>query len=136
MATRKIICIILALIFGLSLFASGAFARVICDREHCKHHSVTVTQLNSIANSTLEGVGCCAGTKRDPCDLERGQALELHDCTLSLARAENGDPSDVIAINSDSAPEDLSLMAFGPHPLSAITARSEPIYIKNSSLIL
>ncbi len=136
MANRKIICVILALIFGLSLFTTGAFARLICDKGQCKHHTMKGSQLTARANTTLEGAGCCAGSQRDPCDLKKGQALELHDCTLSLARAENGDPSDVIAIKSDSVPEDLSLMAFGPHPLSVITARSAPIYIKNSSLIL
>ncbi len=136
MENKKIICIILALIFGLSLFASGAFARVVCDKEHCKHHSMKGTQLNAIANSTLEGVGCCAGTKRNPCDLERGQALELHDCALSIARADNGDHSDVIFIKSDHVLENLSFRTFGPHPHSQTTARSAPIYIKNASLII
>jgi hypothetical protein len=136
MENKKIICIILVLIFGLSLFASGAFARVACDKEHCKHHSMNGTQLNAVANSTLEAAGCCAGVKKDPCDLEKGQALVLHDCALSIARADNGDSSDVIVIKSDHIPANLSYRTFGPHPLSPTIARSAPIYIQNASLII
>jgi hypothetical protein len=136
MANKKIICIILTLIFGLSLFASGAFARVVCDKEHCKHHSMKGTQLNAVANSTLEAAGCCAGTKTDPCDLEKGQALELHDCTLSMARADNSDHSDVIVFKSDHVPENLSFRNFGPHLGISVTARSAPLYIQNASLII
>ncbi len=136
MENKKIICLILVLIFGLSLFASGALARVVCDKEHCKHHSMKGTQLNAIANSTLEGAGCCAGTKRDPCDLERGQALELHDCALSIARADNGDSSDALVMGSHRVPTSLFYRTFGPHPLSPTIARSAPIYIQNASLII
>jgi len=135
MENKKIICVILALIFGLSLFASGVFARVVCDKEHCKHHSMIGTQLNATANSTFEGAGCCTGTKRDPCDLERGQTLELHDCALSIARANNGDPSDASVIDSIHAPEALSLMASGPYPKNRTKVLSSPIYIMNVSLI-
>ena len=136
MENKKIICIILALIFGLSIFASGAFARVACDKAHCKHHSMKGMQLNATANSTLEGADCCAGTKRDPCDFERGQALELHDCALSIARVNIGDYSDFIVIGPDHVPSNLSFKTFGPHPHSPTTARSAPIYIKNASLII
>ena len=136
MENKKIICIILVLIFGLSLFASGAFARVVCDKEHCKHHSMNGTQLNAVANSTLEAAGCCAGTKMDPCNLERGQVLELHDCALSIARADNGDSSDVIVIKSDHIPANLSYRTFRPHLESSATTRSAPLYIQNASLII
>jgi hypothetical protein len=120
----------------MSLFASGAFAHVICDKEHCKHHSMKGTQLSAIANSSLEGTDCCAGTQRDPCDLERGQALELHDCALSIARADNSNPPDVIVIIFDHVSENLSFRSYGPHLEISITARSAPIYIKNASLII
>jgi hypothetical protein len=135
MSTRKIICIILALMFGLSLFASGAFARVTCDKERCKHHNMNGSQLTAWANSTLEGAGCCAGAQREPCDLEKGQALELHDCTLSLTRADNSDPSDAYVIDSNHVPEALSLMASGPHLKDNTKVQSSPIYLRNVSLI-
>ncbi len=136
MENKKIICIILALIFGLSLFASGAFARGVCEKGHCKHHSMKGMQLNEVANSTLEAAGCCAGAKTDPCDLEKGQALELHDCALSIARADNGDSSDALVMGSHRVPTNLSYRTFGPHPLSPTMARSAPIYIQNASLII
>ena len=136
MTNRKIICIVLALIFGLSLFASGAFARVACDKAHCKHHNMKGMQLNAIANSTLEGADCCAGTKRDACDFERGQALELHDCALFIARVNIRDYSDFRVIGPDHVPSNLSFKTFVPHPRSPTTARSAPIYIKNAPLII
>jgi len=135
MENKKIICIILALIFSLSLFASGAFARVVCDKEHCKHHSMKGTQLNAIANPALEGTDCCTGSQKDPCDLEKGQALELHDCALSIARADNSDPSDASVIDSNHVLEALSLIASGPHLKDSTKFLSSPIYIMNVSLI-
>jgi hypothetical protein len=135
MATRKIACIILALMFGLSLFASGAFARVTCDGERCKHHVMNRAQLTARANLTLEDRDCCTGSQNEPCDLQSGRALELHDCTLSFARADKSDPSDVYIIGSDQVPEAFSLMASGTLLKDRPVVPSSPIYLRKVSLI-
>ena len=134
MANRKILCIVIVLTFSMSLFASGAFARANCDMEHCKHHSMTGLQY-AHAKVNVSSMGCCAGTQSDPCDLEKSQIPKINDCTLSLARVDNVDPSNFIAIKSDHAPEDLSLKVFGPNQHTATASRSAPIYIQNASLI-
>jgi len=90
----------------------------------------------SKAKVNFVSMDCCAGTQSDPCDLEKGQVPEINDCTLSLVRADNVDPSDVIAIKSDHVPENLSLRAYGPHLESSATARPAPLYIQNASLLI
>ena len=134
MANQKIICIILTLIFGLSLFASGALGRVTCDKEQCKHHTMKSLQYQK-AKINFVPMGCCARTQKDPCDLEGGQAVVLHDWAHSMVRANYGDPSAVFVIHSDHASEDHSLTTLRPHPQTAAIARSAPIYIQNLSLL-
>jgi hypothetical protein len=134
--TKKVSCIFMVLIFGLSLFASGAFARAVCDKEHCKHHNLEGSQTTVKANSALKGVDCCTGSQNGPCDLEKGQALELHDCTLSFARADKVDPSDVIVIKTNYVSDGFSFRTFGPLSRSGVTTKSTPIYIQNASLII
>jgi hypothetical protein len=135
MENKKIICIILALIFGLSLFASGAFARGVCEKGHCKHHSMEGALLNAIANSTLKGAGCCAESQRDPCDLESGQALELHDCALSMTWVPRDGPSEAIVIGSDFMSDNFTFRVFGPHLKAGTKVLSSSIYIRNVSLL-
>jgi hypothetical protein len=121
--------------FSLSLFASGVFARVNCDKEHCKHHNLKGLQYTKV-DVDIMSMGCCAGTQSDPCDLEKGQTPEINDITLSLTRAGNGDPSDVIGIKSNPIPEYLSFRTYGVSLEILDTARSAPLYIQNASLII
>jgi hypothetical protein len=134
--TKKVFCIFMVLIFSLSLFASGAFARAVCDREQCKHHRLEGSQTTVKDSSALEGTDCCTGSQNDPCDLEKGKALELHDCTLSFARADKVDPSDVIVIKTDYVSDGFSFRTFGPLSRSGVTTKSTPIFIQNTSLII
>jgi len=135
MATHKIFCIILALIFGFSIFASGAFARVKCDMDNCKHHQIKGLQYKK-ASTHFVAMGCCTGSQKEPCDLEGGQILQIYDCALSHARADNGDHSHILITGSNPRIEDLFLKDFALHSQTTVNMRSAPLYIQNASLII
>lgn len=135
MTRRKIICIILALIFSLSLFASGAFARVGCDEKHCKHQGMQGSQMKAMAHSTLERPDCCTGSQKDPCNLEKGQGLELHDCAFSQARTHKDGPSVLIVMRASLMFQNVTFGVFEAHPKAGTTVPSSSLYIKNASLI-
>ena len=135
MTHRKIICVVLALFFGLSLSASGALGQVACEREQCKHDTMKgVVEHKTEMN--FEPMGCCAERQIDPCDLEGGQPRIILDYAVSMARVHKDGPSPVMATGSRVLSDKLAQGVFGPHPDTGTThVPSSPIYIRNGSLI-
>ena len=134
MTHRKIICIALVLIFGLTLSASGALGRVACDKAQCRHHTMKgpvykKTDLNFVS------MGCCAESQKDPCELEGSPPHVIHDCALSAVRVYKDGPSDVIAIGSNVMSDNLDFGVFGPHLKAGTHVLLSPIYIRNVTLI-
>lgn len=135
MESRKIICIILALILGLSLFASGAFARASCNEGHCKHLNMNRSQMTAMANIAFEGPPCCAGVQEGPCDFVKAQSSERYNGTISPIRVNRENPSHLYVTGSNPMPEVLSVMASGPRPKDRPEILSSPIYLRHGSLI-
>jgi hypothetical protein len=135
MINRKIICIVLILLFGLSLSVSGAWGEITCDKEQCKHDAMKGTQYYK-AEMNFKPMGCCAETQNDPCELEGNRPHVIQDCAVSMTRVHKDGLSDAVATGSGFIPDKLAQRLFGRHPNTGMThVLSLPIYIKNGSLI-
>ena len=134
MTYRKIICIGLVLIFGLTLSASGALGRVTCDKAQCRHHTMKGPGTKK-TNLNFVSMGCCAESQKNPCELEGSTPHVIHDYALSGARVHKDGPTDVIAIGSNVLSDSLASGVFGPHLKDGTPVSSSPIYIRNVTLI-
>lgn len=136
MTNRKIICIVLALVFGLSLSASGASGRIPCDKGLCRHHTMKGLEYKK-DNVNFVPMGCCteAQKEKDPCEFEGSQPLVIQDYALSTARLHKDAPSDALVIGSNVMSNSLTLGVFGPHPKAGSKVLSSSIYIRNVTLI-
>jgi hypothetical protein len=134
MTHRKIICIALVLIFGLTLSASGALGRVACDKALCRHHTIKGPE-NKKTDLNFVSMGCCGESQKDPCKLERSTPHMILDYALSGARVHKDGLSDVITIGSNVNSENLLFGIFDPHLKDGTHIPSTPIYIRNVNLI-
>ena len=134
MTHRKFICIVLTLVFGLSLFASGALGRVTCDKEQCRHDAMKGIEYHK-AEMNFGPVGCCAETQIDPCELEGVQPRVIQDYAVSMTRVHKDGPSDAMVSGSGFMFDNFALSVVGPLHNIGTKVPSSPIYIKNVSLI-
>ena len=134
MANRKIICIVLALVFGLTLFASGALGQVACDKGQCRHHPMKIpgfmkTGLNFVSK------GCCAESQKEPCELEGSPHHVIHDIAFSGIRVQKASPLNIVVMGSNVMSDNLAFGVFGPHLKDGLNVPLPPIYMRNLNLI-
>ena len=134
MTHRKFICIVLTLVFGLSLFASGALGWITCDKEQCKHDAMKGIEYHT-AEMNFEPMSCCAETQIDPCELKGGQSRVIQDYAVSMSRVHKDGPSDAMVSGSGFMSDNLAFNVAGPLHNIRTKVPSSPIYIKNVSLI-
>jgi hypothetical protein len=134
MTHRKIICIFLALFFGLTLFASGASGRATCDKALCRHHTMKGPEYKN-TDLNFVSMGCCAESQKDPCEIEGSPPHWIHDYALSAVRVHKDGPSGVMAMGSSDMSVNLAFGVFGPHPKGGTHVLSSPIYLRNVTLI-
>ena len=131
----KGICVALALVLGVSLFAAGAIADSGCGNQCCNsdkpmgmHHS----------KGTLKPspAGFCNGDSMIPCDLESRRASDVPEFILSSA---GGDPTNTAPSTSIEADSPIDHHRFGnsdAYHLLREKFRSAPIYLQNLSFLI
>ena len=135
MGTRKFISLMLVMILGLGLFATGVGARASCDMEQCRHHDMVALRHSSEVEIGAGSQNCCPEPQNDPCDLEKGQNFKIYEYAIRASRPGNDDPSGIVGVVYVRLTENPFSSGFDPKYHIGALARSAPIYIQNLSII-
>ena len=131
----KTICLALALVLGVSLFAAGAIADSRCGKKCCAQGS-PMDMHHSKGKMKPSPAGSCSGDPMIPCDLETGQSSELPEFILSSAGA--GQPNTVgsTGIAAGCLTDKHDFRGNNYHQFVPANSRSAPIYLQNSSILI
>ena len=134
MGMRKFTCIVIVLVFGLSLFTTAVGASASCDMERCKHHTMPGLQHASASGMGLVDKNCCPEPQSDPCDLSKAQNPVLHECVIRVSRAGSLYTAGVVLVFNISL-ETPTLKGVSPKSHLESKARIIPVYLQNLSII-
>jgi hypothetical protein len=135
MGTRKFISLMLVMILGLSLLATGVGARASCDMEQCRHHDTMALRHASEVEMGVRSQNCCPEPQDDPCELEKGRNFKIYEYAIRASRPWNYGPLGIVEVAYVRHTENPFSSGLDPRQYIGAPARSASIYLQNLSII-
>jgi hypothetical protein len=131
----KVICLVLVLVLGTSLFAAGALTESGCGDKCCCCRN-TMDMHHSKGKQITFSAGLCDGDPMIPCHLETGQSSELPDFILSSVRGIQPNTIASASAYTGSFSDRHHSKAIGHYQFLPKNSQIAPIYLQNLFLLI